>query len=161
MDRSFRRAALIAVLALSFAAGGQSLAQQPPPPGYQGVPTPAAQSDRLRQALNLRPDQETALQAFVAAMTPRPDEIARQRAESAAIAALPTPQRLDRLLAQMDQMRAATVAKMEATKRFYAQLSPTQQAAFDRLSAPGQASRPTGQPHYGAPGYPPPPPPPN
>jgi periplasmic protein CpxP/Spy len=130
-------------MAMGFAtavASGIAVAQQgpPPPPAYaasQGIPTPAAQSDRLRQALSLRPDQETALQAFVAAMTPKPEEIQRQRAESAAIAALPTPQRLDRMLTQMDHMRAVTVAKMDATKAFYAQLSPTQQAAFDRMGA--------------------------
>ncbi len=140
-----RRLFLIMGLALVTGAGA-SFAQQgpPPPPAYasQQHPTPAAQSDRLRQTLSLRPDQETALQAFVAAMTPRPEEIQRQRAEAVAIASLPTPQRLDRMLAQMDEMRAATVAKMDATKRFYAQLTPTQQAIFDRINMPRPQSPP-------------------
>ena len=139
MNQSRRRAAMAVILAITIGPG-VGVAQQgpPPPPPYaanQGIPTPAAQSDRLRQALNLHPDQETALQAFVAVMTPRPEEIQRERAETAAIAALPTPQRLDRMLAEMDRMRAVTVAKMEATKTFYAQLTPAQKAAFDHMSA--------------------------
>lgn len=113
----------------------------PPPPGAQGptpgAPTQADQSDRLRQALGLRPDQETALQAFIAAMTPKPGEAERFRAEAESYQSLPTPQKLDRMIAHMDVVRAEVLARVDATKLFYGQLTPIQQHAFDNLPTPG------------------------
>jgi hypothetical protein len=121
-----------------------ALAQQGlPPPGppsdaQGGPPTPAEQSDRLRQALRLRPDQEGALQAFVAAMQPKPGEIDALRAEAAREAGLPTPQRLDATVARLDRMRTEVLARVDATRAFYAQLTPEQQRVFDHMPSPGR-----------------------
>jgi len=128
----------LAATALALALVSPALAQQgmpppgPPPAGYGGQPpTPADQSDRLRQSLNMRPDQETALQAFIAAMQPRPGEVDELRAEAQRDATLPTPQRLDAMVARLDRMRAEVMARIAATRAFYAQLTPGQQHAFD------------------------------
>lgn len=107
-----------------------------PPPGQTSPATPADQSDRLRQGLRLRPDQETALQAFVAAMAPRPGETERLRDQARAEAALPTPQRLDAMVARLDQMRAEVMVRVKATKAFYLSLTPVQQHDFDTLPPP-------------------------
>ena len=130
---------VLAVVALATSAPAQpNMPPSSPPPGYGGAPaqpTPADQSDRLRQALRLRPDQEGPLQAFVAAMRPGPGE-ERLRDQARLEGSLPTPQRLDAMVARMDQMRAAVMTRVKATKTFYAQLTPEQQRTFDTLPPP-------------------------
>ncbi len=99
---------------------------------------------RLRDALQLRPDQENALHAFLDSMKPPADAMARMHGRhgdgdhrDGDEEHLTTPQRLDRMLAKMDQHRARLVAHADAVKRFYAQLSPSQQKAFDTLGPMG------------------------
>ena len=94
--------------------------------------------------LQLRQDQEPALQAFLTAMAPPegmgahmgmrrgpggPDGQPEQ---------LTTPQRLDRQAAMMAQHQQAFQRRADAIRRFYAQLTPTQQRAFDALQGPGR-----------------------
>jgi hypothetical protein len=138
--RSFIGAAGMSVALTAFAAHAQpNMPPSSPPPGYSSAPvqpTPADQSDRLRQGLRLRPDQEGALQAFVAAMRPGPGEADRLRDQARLEASLPTPQRLDAMVARMDQMRAGVMTRVRATKTFYSQLTPEQQRAFDTLPPP-------------------------
>jgi hypothetical protein len=93
-------------------------------------------AQRLRDALQLRPDQEPALQALIASMRPKGD-MARMREEHEADRNLPTPQRLDRMQAHMAEHEARFREHAEAIKRFYAQLTPTQQKAFDALPMMG------------------------
>jgi hypothetical protein len=138
---------LIAGVGLVVALAVPALAQNGPPPGppsgYQGAqPTPAEQSDRFRQNLHLRPDQEGALQAFVAAMQPVRGQAEHFRDEARRESMMPTPQRLDAMLARMDEMRATLTVRAAATKAFYAQLTPPQRAIFDQMGPAGQASPP-------------------
>jgi protein CpxP len=97
-------------------------------------PDPAAmaarRADHLRAALQLRPEQEAALKAYVDAGQPkaRPDRGDRKKAE-----AMTTPQRLDARRAMMTERLAAFDQRAASTKRFYAQLNPSQQKAFDAL----------------------------
>ena len=121
-----------------------SLAQQPPPAAAPGQPREARgewrrpdpeamaarRADHLRAALQLRPDQEPALKAFLAASQPAPGD-------RAAMAAMTTPQRLDAQRARMTERLARFDQRAAATKKFYAQLSPTQQKAFDTLAPRG------------------------
>jgi hypothetical protein len=138
-----QRLSLIAGLSAALAAPAAGLAQDqygPPsgPPGanYAAPPaTTASRAQRLRDTLRLRPDQDGALQIFLQAMTPPTAALDRMRRQEEATAALPTPQRLDAMLAGMDEMRDMTVARMAATKRFYGQLTPLQQRAFDALQS--------------------------
>ncbi|HWF77267.1 MAG TPA: Spy/CpxP family protein refolding chaperone [Caulobacteraceae bacterium] len=92
--------------------------------------TAAARADRLRTLLQLRSDQEPALSAFVASTAPgagpQPEDVDAERA-------LPAPERMERMLARMDAVRAQMGQKLAALKTFYAQLTPSQQKAFDAL----------------------------
>lgn len=174
---------MAAAAALSLAAGA-SLAQPGPPPGAgpQGAehhwqkPDPAQMAERhaqrLRDALQLRPDQEPALQQLVAAMKPPAGAMDHEHDGHEAMSGLPTPQRLDRMQAEMAEHQARFQTHAAAVKRFYAQLTPAQQKAFDAMpmmghehghehgppgmrGGPGMMRNGPGAP--GGPGAPPPP----
>lgn len=84
----------------------------------------------LKQILQITPAQEAAWNTWLASRRP-PAELSRPRPGE--FAQLTTPQRIDR----MRELRAARAAEMdrrgEATKAFYAALTPAQQKAFDAL----------------------------
>lgn len=150
--KTFRPLAIGAAI-LTLGAGGVALAQQPPgpPDGRPGMmmrgerPDPAAMAarhaQRLRDSLQLRPDQEPALRALMDAMTPPPGAMERMREARAERQALTTPQRLDRMAARMADHQAMFDRRATAIKRFYAQLSPSQQRAFDALPPMGMHGR--------------------
>ena len=139
--------------------GASAMAQTPPPPPAGSPPavgTPAGDSwkhmDRhdpakrqawmakrqteLKVKLRIMPAQEGAWTTFTAAMQPpvrmgeRPTP--EQRAE---FGKLSTPERIDKMRAirtqHMTQMGAAMDKRGDATKAFYATLSPEQQKTFD------------------------------
>ena len=141
MKSSSTRQAIVAGLALTLAIGGASLAQGqysgPPsgPPGANGTPSqpPMSQAAYMSQALGLRSDQQPALQAFLAAVAAPPGAVEKMREQDTRMSTMPTPQRLDMMLAKMDESRSLMVTRIAATKRFYAQLSPAQQRVFDSL----------------------------
>lgn len=137
---------LAAGLAATLLAGGA--AAQTPPPGppqgqaaerWMGGPRmdPAAMMQRraehLRAVLQLQPAQEPALNAFLAAMKPPEGRREAMRDRRREMAEMTTPQRLDAMRAAMTERQAAFDARAAATKRFYAQLTPAQQKAFDAL----------------------------
>ena len=101
----------------------------------------AAHLKALHDALNIRPDQETAFSAFAASMSPPPGadgHHADRRDNDAATAdALTTPQRLDRMAQRMDDrmahMKAAFERHAAATKALYAALNRDQQHTMDAL----------------------------
>ena len=131
--------------AIALSAAGAGIAQPAPPPGAGAAaaghawqrPDPAQMAERhaehLRAILQLRPEQEPALKAFIAAMQPSPEQMQRREGEHGEARNLPTPQRLDRLQARMAEHQAAFARRADAIKRFYAQLTPSQQRAFDAL----------------------------
>ena len=130
--------------AIAVSAAGASLAQPAPAAGPAPAdgrgwqrPDPAQiaqrRAEHLKTVLQLRPDQEPALNAFVNAMKPDPAKMAQRRTERRETAQLTTPQRLDRAQARMAERQAEFARRADATKRFYAQLSPAQQRAFDAL----------------------------
>jgi hypothetical protein len=121
----------------------------------------------LHDALGIRPDQETAWQAFAASMTPQPgagEPKQRERGEADQPHHLTTPERLDRMAARMADRQARFQRHAEAVKTFYAALSPTQQRTFDALAAlhgmrgghggPGPMMRHGMAPHPGPDGAP-------
>ena len=132
---------------LAGALGTASLAQQPQAaPAQPGAETqrghgewrradPAAvaarRAEHLRTVLQLRPNQEPALQAYLAARKPQ------QRQDRKAMAQMTTPERLDARRATMTQRLAAFDQRAAATKTFYAQLDPAQQKAFDAIASRG------------------------
>lgn len=131
---------------LALGCAGVAIAQpSPPPPGGMGAmhgmdhgkmdPAAMAQrhADHLRAALQLTPAQEPALKAFLSEMQPPEGMREKMKGMHEEMAGLTTPQRLDRMRARMDDHRAMFERHAAAVKRFYAQLTPSQQKAFDAL----------------------------
>jgi len=91
----------------------------------------AKHQTELKQKLQLNVAQEGAWNTYVAALKP----VAVGRPDRAEFATLSTPERIDRMRIH----RAARAAEMdkrgEATKAFYAALSPEQKKLFDNETA--------------------------
>lgn len=91
-------------------------------------------SAALKAQLKLTPAQEAAWTTFTAAMKP-PATMMANRPDYAEIIKLPTPERIDKMKAlhtqRMADMTAAMEQRGEATKAFYAVLTPEQQKVFD------------------------------
>jgi hypothetical protein len=94
-------------------------------------------AQHLRDVLQLRPEQEPALSALIAALKPPAGERERMRQEHQAGAQLTTPERLDRQAARMAERASRFRQHADAIKRFYAQLTPAQQKAFDAMPKRG------------------------
>jgi hypothetical protein len=84
----------------------------------------------LHTILRIRPDQDSAFQAFIGSMAP-PPRGEREHKDHAAMETMTTPQRLDHMLAKMDEHMTRMRQHIQATKTFYAALSPEQQQVFD------------------------------
>lgn len=87
-------------------------------------------AQHLRAILQLRPNQEPALQAFLAAGKPDHDHMMRM---DDAAEPKTTPERLAMMEQHMTEMQAAMRARIDATRRFYDQLDPAQKRAFDEM----------------------------
>jgi len=150
--KTFRPLAFGAAI-LALGAAGAAAAQPAPPPPSPGMmagvhdqmdmrgpgrmdPAQRMQrhADHLRAVLQLTPAQEPALRAFMDAMRPPPGAMDRMGHDRMDMARLSTPERLDRMRERMDRHREAFDRRAAAVKRFYAQLTPPQQRAFDTLS---------------------------
>lgn len=100
----------------------------------------------LKAQLKITASQEGAWTTYTAAMKPPADMAARQ-AEHAELAKLPTPERIDKMKAlraqHMGEMTTAMDKRGEATKAFYAALTPEQQKTFDAsaMGKPAAGSR--------------------
>ena len=89
----------------------------------------------LKDQLQLTPAQEPPWTAFTASMQPgeRTARLDRQGMEQ-----LTTPERIDRMRALRAQHAAEADRRGEATKAFYAALTPAQQKTFDARAVRGQ-----------------------
>lgn len=91
-------------------------------------------SAELKAKLKLSPAQEGAWNTFIAAMKPSGDMMTK-RPDHTELAKLPTPERIDKMKAlhtqHMKDMSAAMELHGEATKVFYATLTPEQKKIFD------------------------------
>jgi protein CpxP len=114
------------VLALMLSLNGPLAAQPSQPPSL----------DEIHDALRLRPDQEQAWQIFQQASRPTPQDEARQRDAFQRMGSLQAPQRFDLSIQMMRSDLDQMERQASALKAFYATLSPDQQAAFDRETAP-------------------------
>jgi protein CpxP len=143
-------ALLVAAAALVFAAPAfaQPQAPQGAPPvdgagrhGGHGDWAAKAQAMRQQRAqdlhivLRIRPEQEPAFQAFQAAMAPpeRGERGPHEPSDRTAAATETTPQAIDKMAAWQAKREQRMAQRAEATKRFYAALSPEQQQVFDAL----------------------------
>lgn len=98
----------------------------------------AKRAAELKTKLKITAAQEGAWTTFTAAMKP-PARDAKQRPDRAELDKLSTPERLDKIRALRTQHMADMQAQMdkrdEATKTFYAVLSPEQKKVFDEEHA--------------------------
>lgn len=153
-----------AALLLAIAANAQPPG---PPPGagartvmmHRGAPGPEMKAmheamakqhlEDLKTVLRLRPDQEAALQAFVASHHAGDRRVMIHRGPGGADAKGPdvappkpmsTPERLDEMAKHEEAMTAEHKKSRDALAKFYAALGPDQQKVFDalqRLHGPG------------------------
>ena len=139
MKWNVRALAISVAAAPALLAGGAAWAQYGPPQGQgqYGQPSPQQEAQRIRQNLELRPDQEGALQDFVRAMTPPADFQRKVYEREQEMRSMNTPQRLDAMVSNMDEMRQQMLSRVQATKTFYAQLTPDQKRKFDQMGASG------------------------
>ena len=144
--------ALCAVLAGAAAVQAQDASAPPPagaPGGHHGwdpaqfrARMEAHRAERLKalhDVLGIRPEQESAFQAWADSMKlPQRPEGAGPQHQPGEFAGLTTPERLDRMAQRMQERtarrQAAFARRAAATKTFYAALNPSQQKAFDSLS---------------------------
>lgn len=135
----------------SLVAVAQPAGNTPPPPQdkpHAARMDPAKMQDRMaqRQAalkakLQLSAGQEAAWNTYQVALKPAEgapqrlsrEEQAKRRAE---FAAMTTPQRIDQMQAMQQRQAAAMAQRAEATKTFYAALTPEQQKLFDTSTLP-------------------------
>ncbi len=147
--KTIKTIALTGALA-SLAFATTSFAQQPAAPGQgqrpamEGRERPSPEqmrvhmAERLRTTLQLTSQQNAALNAYVSAISPQPGARDDRRGDRQSMREMTTPQRLDAMAAHMAERQQAFAARAEATKRFYAQLTPSQQKAFDALRPAGR-----------------------
>lgn len=144
MNRSFRKH-FVATALIAGACFGAAQAQTTPaapagnPPQQHRHFDPARMAERvnrhladLKQKLQITAAQEAAWTSFATAMQP-PANV--QRPDRQAMANLTTPERLDQMRAMRDRRNAEMDRRAEATKAFYAQLSPEQKKTFDTETA--------------------------
>ena len=133
--------------ALALASSSAAVAQPAPPPRDDQPmrmhrPDPAQmaerRTERLRTVLQLRPDQDGALRAYIGSMQPLAGARDRMRATRPQPGqVMTTPERLDRQAARMAEHQQRFTQHAAATKRFYAALSLAQQKAFDAMPQRG------------------------
>ncbi|HEX4741107.1 MAG TPA: Spy/CpxP family protein refolding chaperone [Caulobacteraceae bacterium] len=140
-------AAAVALPAVAGAQAGSPPAGQPQAQGRENGTGEAMMRRRearrlqaLHDVLEIRPDQESAFQAFATALQPQhfeqPPEAAPPQQD---MGALTTPERLDRVARMMADHETRRRARFErisgAVRTLYAALSPEQKRAFDALPA--------------------------
>lgn len=153
---------LLAVGAVSvLAMAGASAAQPAPgaPPAARGMgqhmqrmdPAKMAErrAQRLRDTLQLTPAQDGALRAFLDATQPKGDMRERMQQRRAEGPGATTPQRLERAKRMMVERQARFDQVSAATLRFYNQLTPAQQKAFDAQHGRGGKGMRGGRGHGG------------
>ena len=85
----------------------------------------------LKQKLQLTPAQQGAWDSFAGAQQPPARPAGEARMNRAEFAKMTTPQRLDRMQARQTERSAMFAKRADATRSFYAALTPEQQKTFD------------------------------
>lgn len=113
------------------------------------APSPEERKDRmarhaaaLKQKLQLTAAQESAWTSYTAAM--QPPAAGPDRPAPGSLEKLTTPERIDRMKALRAQHAAEADRRGDATKAFYATLTPTQQKVFDTETARHHMGGPMG-----------------
>jgi protein CpxP len=107
--------------------GGKHAAHKPDPAKFAEFM--AKRQAALKDKLKITAAQEGAWTSYTSALKPPAQRPAR--ADRAELEKLTTPQRIDRMQAMKAQRDAEMTKRADATKSFYAALSPEQQKVFD------------------------------
>lgn len=103
------------------------------------------QQSALKASLKLTTAQQGAWTTYTAATAPPAKPMMNSRAERAELSKLPTPERIDKMKAmhteRMTMMTAEMDKRGDATKAFYAVLTPEQQKTFDVHSMRGHGPK--------------------
>ena len=150
MKSLFKPLLITAMLATAGLGAYAQDASGPPPGGpgmhHHGQMDPAKRQEMmakhaaaLKAKLNLAATQEGAWSTYMEAMQPSPAMAAsmdgkNREKKHAEWAALTTPQRIDKMKEMKSQRDAEMAKRGDATKTFYAALSPAQQKVFDANS---------------------------
>lgn len=106
----------------------------------------AERQAQFKAALKLTPEQEASYNAFVARTAPEPRTAGQERPQREDWSKLTTPERLDKMQARHAERGEQMAKRIDATKSFYADLSPEQQKVFDAQSLRGMGGmHPGGQ----------------
>jgi hypothetical protein len=124
------RATAAVVTGVLFASAGLAAAQAPP------VAQGQAQGPDLPTLLHLRPDQLAAYHAVEAAGHDSPALLAQMRAKAQRLPSETFPQRLDFQAEVLNLEVARAHRVMDAQRKFYAVLTPTQQHTLNEVTAP-------------------------
>lgn len=108
----------------------------------------AQRQERLKQILQITPAQESAWTAWLGSRQAGKSFQRAQRGQRAEFAQLTTPERIDRMRALRATRLAEADRRGEATKAFYAALTPAQQKAFDVLPNDRRSKRGGGHPGH-------------
>jgi|LauGreDrversion4_1035100.scaffolds.fasta_scaffold336796_2 hypothetical protein len=96
--------------------------------------------EALKTSLQIQAAQESAWHAFTSAMTHSKNKKGSNLSENlssskpADLNQLTTPERIDKMMLMKTEKHAEMTKRMEATKTFYASLTPVQQKEFDKHS---------------------------
>jgi periplasmic protein CpxP/Spy len=91
----------------------------------------AERQAKLKAELKLAPEQEAAWTAFVTRTAHEPRMAGKDGMQREDMSKLTTPERIDKMMAMHAERSAEMTKRMEATKSFYAALTPEQQKTFD------------------------------
>ena len=98
-------------------------------------------TEHLRTMLQLKPNQEAALQAYVAAIHPprHAEQIIEMSGHDMAghDGARTTTQKLADMEKRLAEQSAQAKTRIDATRKFYDQLEPSQKKVFDEMPLPG------------------------
>lgn len=167
---SLNRFILAGLLAAAGSAMAQAPAAVPPPPpsghiaGHDGHGRMGGHHDpakmqawiakhqaELKDKLKITTAQEEAWSRYTAAMQPPAHDARPTPEQRAELDKLPTPERIDRMRAlrtqRMNEMNATLDKRDEATKAFYASLSPEQKKTFDAERTKPHGSHQGGRHH--------------
>ncbi|HEY2257481.1 MAG TPA: Spy/CpxP family protein refolding chaperone [Variovorax sp.] len=105
----------------------------------------------MKAKLNLTPAQQGAWDTFAAAQQPPAHPPGDMRARWEEFQKMTTPERLDRMQQRQTERAANFAKRADATRTFYATLSPEQQKTFDTESLPRRAPGGPGGRRHGPP----------
>lgn len=97
--------------------------------------------EKLHTDLKLTADQEAGWKTWSAPMQQRAASMKERRPDFEAMAKLPAPERMEKMLERMKEHQKEMEVGIASTRSFYATLTPEQRQVFDRFKPFGEHAR--------------------